>query len=103
MTTLYTVTSGQRLLLAEPGRLGRGTTDDAAVLFRAYLAAPEQQDEEEYEQTQGEKLAPDERCDRGYRYVHKFNDEDVEETDRISSYTGKIGTTVEMTDSGGNG
>ena len=101
MTTLYTVTAGNDYFWQNLA-VWAETTEDAAVLFRAYLAAPEQQDEEEYEQTQGEKLAPDERCDRKC-YVYKFNDEDVEETDRISSYTGKIGTTVEMTDSGGNG
>jgi hypothetical protein len=91
----YTVTASndyfwQKLAVSALNR------QSAARKFDTFLRSRSSKAEEKYEQTEGNKLAPDERHDRRC-YVYKFDEDRVELADFVA------GATVSMIGSGGNG
>jgi hypothetical protein len=105
MSNLYTVTAAN-LFFWQKLAVMASDKEEAAAAFRAYLRAPQQQESEEVELDDANEDESEEMDRDNYRY--DFDDKDVEEDDLPvltvgGQYTGEIGETVKMVNSGGNG
>lgn len=104
--TTYTVTAGNRYywqkLIVEAA-----DADQASMAFNAYLRSDDTLKAEEFEYQEGRSLAHDNDEDpddvRRSDYTYAFDDEDMEEDEYLSHWTGPATTTVQLVDSGGNG